>query len=93
MPCWIRDPIVGRQEAPEFQFTDLQGKPWSSQAIAGKSAVIYFWKSDITEADPMIATIEQFYGNYKKNDKLAILAVTLDHPDTPAKTMRKRQSS
>jgi peroxiredoxin len=73
----------------EFQFTDLQGKPWSSQAIAGKSAVIYFWKSDITEADPMIATIEQFYGKYKENDKLAILAVTLDHPDTPAKTIEE----
>ena len=78
--------LVG-QKLPEFKFVDLQGKAWSSQSLAGKTAVIHFWRTDAAEGDPMIATIEQLHAKYKDNDKVAVLAVSLDHPDTPAKTI------
>ena len=90
MPGWeaisIRRPF-NSTFPPEFKFADLQGKPWSSQSLAGKAAVIYFWRTDATEGDPMVSTIEHLYEKYKDNDKLAVLAVSLDHPDTPAKTI------
>ena len=35
----------------------------------------------------MIPMIEQLHAKYKDNDKVAVLAVSLDHPDTPAKTI------
>ena len=73
------------QKLPEFKFADLQGKPWSSQSLAGKAAVIYFWRSDAMEGDPMVPMIEQLHAKYKDNDKVAVLAVSLDHPDTPSK--------
>ncbi|MEI8372532.1 MAG: TlpA disulfide reductase family protein [Planctomycetota bacterium] len=75
------------QKLPEFKFVDLQGKPWSSQSLAGKAAVIHFWRTDATEGEPMIPMIEQLYAKYKDNDKVAVLAVSLDPPDTPAKTL------
>ena len=43
--------LVG-QKLPEFKFVDLQGKPWSSQSLAGKAAVIYFWRTDAAEGRP-----------------------------------------
>ena len=78
--------LVG-QKLPEFKFVDLQGKPWSSQSLAGKTAVIHFWKSDVVEGHPMIPMIAQLAAKYKDNDKVVVLAVNLDHPDTPAKTI------
>jgi len=75
------------QKLPEFKFVDLQGKPWSSQTLAGKAAIIHFWRTDATEGEPMIPTMEQLYAKYKDNDKVALLAVSLDHPETPAKTI------
>ncbi len=78
--------LVG-QKLPEFKFVDLQGKAWSSQSLAGKAAVVHFWRTDAAEGDPMIPTIEPLYAKYKDNDKVAMLAVSLDHPDTPAKTI------
>ncbi len=78
--------LVG-QKLPEFKFVDLQGTPWSSQSLAGKSAVISFWKTDSTEGDPMMPMIEQLYEKYRGNDKVVVLAVNLDHPDTPAKAI------
>ena len=85
MPAGPYD-LVG-QKLPEFKFVDLQGTPWSSQSLAGKSAVICFWKTDATEGDPMIPTIEQLFEKHKGDDKVVVLAVNLDHPDTPAKTI------
>ena len=35
----------------------------------------------------MIPVIEQLQAKYKDNDKVAVLAVNLDDPDTPAKTI------
>jgi peroxiredoxin len=78
--------LVGRN-LPEFEFADLEGKRWSSRALAGKSAVIHFWSSDVTEADPMIPMIEQLRAKYKDNDKVVLVAVSLDHPDMPAKSI------
>jgi peroxiredoxin len=75
--------LVGKK-LPEFKFVDLQGKPWSSQSLAGKTAVIHFWKSDVPEAHPMLATISQLSAKYKDNDKVVVLAVNLDPPETPA---------
>ena len=78
--------LVG-QKLPEFKFIDLQGKPWSSQSLAGKAALIHFWRTDAAEGEPMIPMIEQLYTKYKDNDKVAVLAVSLDHPETPAKAI------
>jgi peroxiredoxin len=78
--------LVG-QKLPEFKFVDLQGKPWSSQSLAGKAAVIYFWGTDATEGDPMLPMIEQLQAKYRDNDKVAVLAVSLDHPETAAQTI------
>jgi len=78
--------LVG-QKLPEFKFIDLQGKPWSSQSLAGKAALIHFWRTDGVEGEPMMPMIEQLYAKYKDNDKVAILVVSLDHPDTPAKAI------
>ena len=35
----------------------------------------------------MVPVIEQLHAKYKDNDKAAVLAVSLDHPDMPAKTI------
>jgi len=78
--------LVG-EKLPEFKFVDLQGKPWSSQSLGGKAAVIYFWRTDDVEGEPMVPIMDRLQAKYKNNDKVALLAVSLDHPDTPAKTI------
>jgi peroxiredoxin len=78
--------LVGTK-LPEFKFTDLQGKPWSSQALGGKAAVIHFWRTDAGDGDPMISMLDRLRAKYQDNDKVAVLAVSLDHPDAPAKAI------
>ena len=78
--------LVGKR-LPEFKFANLQGKAWDDRALAGKTVVIHFWRTDVTEGDPMIAALEPLSAKYKNNDKVAVLAVSLDHPDTPAKAI------
>ena len=75
------------RKLPEFKFVDLQGKPWSSQSLAAKPAVLHFWRTDVVEGDPIIPNIEQLHDKYKHNDKVALLAVSLDNPDMPSKTI------
>ncbi len=73
------------QTLPEFKFVDLQGKPWSSRSLAGKTAVIHFWRSDDAEGLPMAAQINRLHEAYKDNAKVAVLDVSLDYPEMPAK--------
>ena len=78
--------LVG-QKLPEFTFVDLQGKPWSSQSLAGKAAVLHFWRTDVAEGHPILTNLDQLHAKYKDNAKVAMLAVSLDYPDMPSKTI------
>lgn len=35
-------------EAPAFEATDADGKPWSLAALRGKRVILYFYPADFT---------------------------------------------
>ena len=45
-PWWNPGPydLLGKK-FPDFKLVDMQGKPWSSQSLAGKVAVLHFWRT------------------------------------------------
>lgn len=70
------------KKVPPFKFTDLAGKPVTPESIAGKIAVIDFWAITCPPCRESLPKLEQVYGKYKANPKVAFLCVSVDPPDT-----------
>ncbi|MHB1033358.1 MAG: redoxin domain-containing protein [Pirellulales bacterium] len=66
---------------PNFSFTSLDGKKVTAQSLAGKVAVVDFWATWCEPCRQVLPNLQKVYEKYKDNDKVAILAVSIDEPD------------
>ncbi len=69
--------VVGQKIAP-FQLVDMQGKPWSSDSLAGKVAVLHFWQTDVVACPEVIPPLQLAYEKFKDNPRVVFLAINLD---------------
>ena len=70
--------ILGKP-AGDFSFVDLEGKPVTAQSLAGKVVVLDFWASWCEPCRKSLPLIEEVYQQFKDNDKVAFLAVSVDN--------------
>jgi peroxiredoxin len=67
------------QKLPEFHFKDLNGVPWSSKSLTGKTVMLEFWSSDCQQQClEHLPKMQEIYETYKDNNKVAVFAVCLD---------------
>lgn len=74
-------PAGDRVPAPAFELTDLQGRPWSLDALEGKPAVLYFfapWCGVCAASSPQLRWFDRWMG-----DEVQVVLVGLDWA-TPA---------
>jgi peroxiredoxin len=69
-------PAGDRVPAPAFELTDLQGRPWSLDALEGKPAVLYFfapWCGVCAASSPQLRWFDRWQG-----DDVQVVLVGLD---------------
>jgi peroxiredoxin len=69
-------PVGDRVAAPAFELTDLQGRPWSLDALKGKPAVLYFfapWCGVCAASSPQLRWFDRWQG-----DDVQVVLVGLD---------------
>ncbi len=69
-------PTGDRVPAPAFELTDLQGRPWSLDALEGKPAVLYFfapWCGVCAASSPQLRWFDRWQG-----DDVQVVLVGLD---------------
>jgi peroxiredoxin len=69
-------PAGDRVAAPALELTDLQGRPWSLDALAGKPAVLYFfapWCRVCAASSPQLRWFDRWQG-----DEVQVVLVGLD---------------
>jgi thiol-disulfide isomerase/thioredoxin len=77
------------QPAPEFKFTDLEGKEITPASLKGKVAVIDVWATWCEPCRMSLPLVEKVYQQYKDNDKVAFVAVSVDDAKTDDKDVAK----
>jgi peroxiredoxin len=69
-------PAGDRVPAPAFELTDLQGRPWSLDALEGKPAVLYFfapWCGVCAASSPQLRWFDRWRG-----EEVQVVLVGLD---------------
>jgi peroxiredoxin len=69
-------PVGDRVAAPAFELVDLQGRPWSLEALEGKPAVLYFfapWCGVCAASSPQLRWFDRWQG-----DEVQVVLVGLD---------------
>jgi len=69
-------PAGDRVPAPAFELTDLQGRPWTLDALEGKPAVLYFfapWCGVCAASSPQLRWFDRWRG-----DDVQVVLVGLD---------------
>ena len=69
-------PAGDRVAAPAFELTDLQGRPWSLDALAGKPVVLYFfapWCAVCAASSPQLRWFDRW-----QRDEVQVVLVGLD---------------
>ena len=69
------------RKVPDFKFEGLDGKAISAADLAGKLVVLDFWATWFAPCRMDLPNLQKVYQSYKNNDKVAILAVSVDQPD------------
>jgi peroxiredoxin len=73
-------PAGDRVSAPAFELTDLQGRPWTLDALEGKPAVLYFfapWCGVCAASSPQLRWFDRWRG-----DDVQVVLVGLDWSST-----------
>jgi len=78
--------LLGKK-VPEFKFVDLENKPVTPQSLSGKIAVLDFWATWCGPCRQSLPNLEKVYQQYKDNQKIAFLAVSVDQPQTENKAL------
>ncbi len=68
------------KKVPDFKFVGLDGKPITSQSLAGKIAVVDFWATWCEPCKLSLPNLQKVYEKYKDNDKVVFMAVNIDDP-------------
>jgi peroxiredoxin len=77
---------IGKKLAP-FQLVDTRGKPWKSESLAGKVAVLHLWQTDSPACPAVVPSLQAAYEKFKDNPRVAFWAVCLDDPRVETKTI------
>jgi thiol-disulfide isomerase/thioredoxin len=72
--------LLGKK-IPEFQFLDLDHKPVTPAALAGKITVLEFWATNCPPCRVTLPKLNAVAQKYKQNSQVAFLAVSVDPPD------------
>ena len=78
---------LGRK-VPEFSFVGLDGTPITPKSLSGKIAVLDFWATWCQPCRMTLPDLEQVYQQYKDNEKVAFVAVSVDKPDVTDQQLR-----
>jgi len=78
---------LGRK-VPEFSFTGLDGEPITPESLSGKIAVLDFWATWCSPCRVTLPDLDSVYQQYKDNEKVVFLAVSVDKPDVTDQQLR-----
>lgn len=78
---------LGRK-VPEFSFTGLDGGAITPESLSGKIVVLDFWASWCNPCRVTLPDVEQVYQQYKDDEKVAFVAVSVDQPDVTDEKLR-----
>ncbi|MEA1951709.1 MAG: TlpA disulfide reductase family protein, partial [Planctomycetota bacterium] len=76
-------------KSSDFIFVGMDSKPLTLKSLAGKTAVIAFWSSASPPCRETLVEIEKVYQKYKKDPKVAFLAVSIDPPSVTNEQLQK----
>ena len=80
--------LLGKK-APQFKFVALDGKTFTPASLKNKIAVLTFWAADYPPCWQNLPNLEKFYQQYKGNDKVVFLAVSLDLAEVADKKLQE----
>ena len=72
---------------PKFEFAAMDGKPVTSESLAGKMLVIDFWATWCMPCRELMPELAQVYQRYKTNDKVVFLPVSIDESKVEEKAI------
>lgn len=73
-------PLLG-QEIGDFSFVDMEGKKVDRRSLRGKVVVMDLWATWCHWCFKGFPNLEKIYQEFKKNDKVVVLAVNTDEAD------------
>ncbi len=80
--------LLGKPVA-DFEFVGPDGKSVTPKTLAGKVVVLDFWATFCEPCRETLPELQELYRQYKGNDKVAFLAVSIDDPKLDNKTVER----
>ena len=74
--------------APDFKFVDLEGNEVTPKSLEGKVAVLDFWATWCGPCRMTLPLVEKVYQQYKDNEKVVFLAVSVDEMNVTDQQLR-----
>ena len=88
-PACVTAQAMLSNPAPAFRFFDLDGKPVTSESLAGKVTVLDFWATWCGPCRQSLPELEKVRKQFQANPKVAFYAVSLDQPNVTNDDLRK----
>jgi peroxiredoxin len=80
--------VAGHVNAPNFTLKDVDGQSMSLESLRGKVVLLNFWATWCPYCVDEMPAMEQLQREFK-NQKVVILAINLEDPDTARTFMRQ----
>ncbi len=77
------------KEVPDFKFTDLAGKPFTPESLAGKITVLEFWSTTCGYCRMTLPSLDKARRQYQDNNQLAFFAVSIDGPEVENEALQR----